>query len=159
MRSVALIGASLLFGCGQASKDTIDCDALLQDEAIVDRCFGGDVTGQYIGIEECYPFSDVRQYQGVLVTGFESSILYPDAQSYSETDRQNPTYWFRPAPDTFTDNHVDRSKCTYDCAFAVSFMGRETVCEYQYGHLNAYPKMIIGESSGSIRQLNVTSDD
>ncbi len=156
MRNVVLPASLLLASCGQTAADVVDCEALVADQAVIDRCLGGDVGGQYIGDEQCYPFSEEREYQGILVTGFEWSEFYPDLDAYEEADRDNPTYWFTQRAEAFDEDDVDETKCTHDCAFAVSFVGRESICDAHFGHLGGYPKKVIAERNGKSRQLDIT---
>lgn len=146
----------LLLGCAEAKAPDLDCAALTTVDAITERCLGGSPSGDFIATEYCFPFSEPRRYSGVLITGFEWSEFYPDVGTYAEADRDNPTYWFEQKSGTFKQQQIDDMKCTHDCAFIVNFVGRESLCEYGYGHLGLYPKMIIGERDGTIKQLDLT---
>lgn len=158
MRKAALIGTLLLASCGPTAPKAVDCAAIVADEAVIERCFGGDINGRYVGDEKCYPFSGEREYEGLLIEGTESSEFYPNVAAYEKADQQNAVYWFEEAPESFADSAVDQAKCTYDCAFKVSFVGRESLCDAHFGHLGGYPKKVIAERGGQRRQLHLSKD-
>ena len=155
MRNVALAVSLLLSSCGKTPSNAVTCEALVADRAFIERCLGGDLRGQYVGDEECYPFSEEREYRGILITGFEWSEFYPNIDAYNEADRENPTYWFEQRAEVFHEDDIDEGKCTHDCAFTVSFVGRESICDAHFGHLGGYPKKVIAERNGQLRQLNI----
>jgi hypothetical protein len=158
MRKAALIGALLITGCGSTAPKAIDCPALIADEAVIERCFGGDISNEYVGDEKCFPFSEEREYEGILITGFEWSEFYPHIASYEEADRENPVYWFEEMPGSFGKIIKDQEKCTYDCAFRVRFVGRESLCDAYFGHLGSYPKKVIAARNGQRQQLHLPKD-
>lgn len=156
MRAALALISILIASCASDEQVTKSCSELFTVDAVTERCFAGDPGGEYVGDAACYLFSETRQYDGILITGFEWSEFYPNIESYAQADRENPVYWFRSTEGVFDDLEVNQAQCTHDCAFAVSFSGRETVCEYGYGHLGGYPKLVLGEGKGSISQLDIT---
>ena len=158
MRKAALIGTLLLASCGPTAPKAVDCAAMGADEAIIERCLGGDINGQYVGDEKCFPFSGEREYEGLLITGSESSEFYPNVAAYEKAAQQNPVYWFEELPESFGDSAVDQTKCTYDCAFKVRFVGRESLCDARFCHLGGYPKKVIAERGGQRQQLHLSKD-
>jgi len=158
MHKFVLLGALLSSACSPTASKSLDCPKLAAPQAVIDRCLGGDINGTYIGDENCYPFSADRKYAGILVTGFEWSIFYPGARSYKETQTIEPIYWLEDRARTFAAEETDRAKCTSDCAYEVSFVGRESTCRAGFGHLGQYPKMIIAIREGQMKQIDLHQD-
>lgn len=126
---------------------------------MLDRCLGGSIYNEYIGDEACYPFSEPREFTGIFVFGFEWSEFYPNAQTYEETEKTEPKYWLEFGKGASWSEREDQTQCTHDCAFRVSFVGRQSLCAAGYGHLNSYPHKIIVERVISASQIALSDSD
>lgn len=118
MRVVALL--LLLAACGQeadapvqrhdgalrfkAPYSAAECRSLATPDAMLKRCYGGNLeTGQYVGDQQCWPFSEPRRLRGLWVIGLEVSVFYPnvnalrDARGYvAFHEEQFVAYHYRP---------------------------------------------------------------
>lgn len=130
-----------------------ECKALMTEEAIVQRCGGGDLerANKTLNTDpaSCIPYSPAGLISGVWVRSFEYSEFFEGAQSYQEVarrahDQHDPLTWFSPIGRA--DAAVGRLPPPPEGeAFHVDVIGRRSLCEYGYGHQGLGSHEVIAE--------------
>lgn len=140
----------LLMSCGERTYTAPECQSL--EVSLIQRCFGGKLPGDggtYIGDLKCWPFSKPTRMHGVWVFGLEASDFYPNAT----TSPSAPT-------DTWLETDLSKRpdiRAAYrrdgTLAFSVDFVGRQSLCDNNYGQFGAFRREIITEHVYALRRL------
>src|SRR5690242_7034111 len=96
MRSLPLL-ALLLASCGQKPPSAQECKALGTPQAVVKRCYGGNLapSATYVGDLECWPFSKPQRLVGLWLIGLEASEFYPNAHSLTDLNNRKSHVWLQ----------------------------------------------------------------
>ena len=167
MRAVALL-LLLVTACGQKTDaparregtvkwrtaySAAECKALAANEAVVKRCFGGNLeNGQYVGDRQCWPFSEPRRLRGIWLIDLEASLFYPNVSAFSET-KDDGWAWLESDLLEARPELLAAAQGAGRRVYAVQVEGREALCDGDFGHLGMYPRQVIAERFYSMRPL------
>lgn len=147
-----LLSALLVPSCSQRSPTPEECKALSAPQAVLKRCYGGNLeAGKYVGDLKCWPFSKSQRMSGLWRIGLEASEFYPNARSLAANKR--PETWLE-------TNLIDRRPELLAAAqgagtrvYAVELQGREALCDGMFGHMGMYRREVLTERFYSMRLL------
>ena len=169
MRTTLLI-LGLLAACGQRSEapankrssdghwkgvyTIAECKALTLRDAVLQRCFGGDLKdGNYVGDLRCMPYSPRQRMVVVWLVGLEVSAFFPEASTYVEV-KARPKIWLRAKP-PLPKEVVAARQGAGTRAYAIDLIGRRSLCDFHYGHFGMSPQEVIAERLVAIRAIPV----
>ena len=172
MRALLLI-LSLLAACSQRSKvpankqssddqwksayTSAECKALAARDAVLERCFGGDLRdGNHVGDLRCMPYSPRQRMTGVWLVGYEYSAFFPGASTYADVKGRSDKIWLeakRPLPKEV----VAARQGAGTRAYAIDLIGRRSLCDTHYGHFGMSPQEVIAERIVAVWAILVTS--
>lgn len=149
-------GARIPVGAGKAGGGGAVCTPAMFTPAYIDQhC--RDARGEYVGDRKCTPFAEPRRYDGLVVLSFETMRFYPGARTLADADPRGEAIWFSSdvTQDAFAGQ--DSAKCGPDmrCAFAMTVIGRSSLCRGGYGHENQYPHELLVEKVERTRQIDL----
>lgn len=144
-----------LVSCAEASRGRPDCQALGEREAVIERCFGGDLAqDRYVGDSACWPFSSPQRMSGIWVVDLEASYFYPNANSLEDTRIGRYETWLE-SPLNSRPDIVAAGQGAGMRAYRVDFTGRRSLCEGHFGHQGGSPHQVIVDRFHSMRELPV----
>jgi hypothetical protein len=142
----------LLLSCGEKRYTAQECRAL--ELTVPQRCFGGSVrSGKYVGELKCWPFSKPHRMRGVWVFGLEASDFAPNASRITP----NPVDTWLDVDEIGVPPQVEaafQSNASNPWAgYAIDFVGRQSLCDENYGQFGSFKHEVIVEQFNSIRRL------
>jgi hypothetical protein len=142
----------VLLSCGEKRYTAEECRSLTL--TVVQRCFGGNLqSGKYVGDLQCWPFSRPQRMHGVWLVAMEASMFAPNATrvtpeappdlAWLQTDLKN-----RP-------EIVAAGQKAGNRAYLIDLLGRQSLCDGNFGHFGSYGREVIVDRIYSIHPIPV----
>lgn len=145
MRLFATILLFAVAGCEQTASRLATCADAANPKLIVERCYGGNLhQGKYVGDTACFPFGPAQRMVGFWHVALEASHF-----TLSRDDKSIDVWLDVPTPPATAaaSMHGDIPR-----TFAVTLVGRRSLCPAGFGHMGLSPNEIIVEELISIAQ-------
>jgi hypothetical protein len=137
----------------KAEYTEAECKALMSENAITERCGGGDIELAKEALRNdpasCVPYSPAKLLSGVWVRGFEHSEFFEGARTYQEVAQRahgqddRVTWLSTSGRAEAAVGELPRPEQSE--AFHVDVIGRRSLCEYGYGHEGLGSHEVIAE--------------
>jgi hypothetical protein len=138
----------LFLSCGEKKYTPQECQS--RELTLVQRCYGGNLqSGKYVGDLKCWPFSKPQRMSGVWVFGLEASHFYPNANS---APSQRAYTWLQTDMSQLRQVTASSQRSGW-VAYQVDFVGRQSLCNNNYGQGGQFPHEVVAERFYSLRRL------
>lgn len=141
----------------KAAYSPEECEALLSREAVIERCGNGSLEKALAVLsrnaDKCLPYSAPKQFSGIWLNDLEASEFYPNIDDIDLVGNADAAVWLDVANKDEVEEALAAQQGAGDVAYRVRFSGRESSCDFGYGHMGAYSSEILLTRFSNIEKI------
>lgn len=158
MKRCLLILLMLVTSCARTSPTAEECRTLAAPNAVVQRCFGGNLdSGASMSEVECWPYSKPEPLKGLWLLDLERSSFFPNAQSISDIKRESSGLELGIENEAiFWKEHPEQRGAVQGAGthvYRVELVGRRFLCRDKLEYSIILPPQVLVERFNSIRLI------
>ena len=149
-----LLLTSLIASCAQGQPTPEACKALADPEAVLKRCYGGDLErGKYVGDLKCWPFSNPQRLRGIWLIDLEASEFFPNVNTLKDVRNRRSHVWLKSGLLDHRPELLAAAQGAGTRLYAVEMDGRQALCDGMFGHFGMSRRQVIAERFHTMRLL------